>query len=84
VVARSIAQAATSIGGLIFDHAVTGWDVTVALDRDSKGAIDDRPIRILAAPARHRPSEAARVFKAHALCGSRVAESGEETFFAMC
>jgi hypothetical protein len=49
VVATNIADVVTSIGGLIFDRAMAGWDVTVAIDGDSRGAIDDRPIRILGA-----------------------------------
>jgi hypothetical protein len=35
----------TSIGGLIFDRAIAGWDVTVAAD----GNVDDRATRILGA-----------------------------------
>jgi hypothetical protein len=49
VVATNVADLVTSIGGLIFDRAMAGWDVTVAVDGDSQGAIDDRPIRILGA-----------------------------------
>jgi hypothetical protein len=49
VVATNIADLVTSIGGLIFDRAMAGWDVTVVVDGDSSGAIDDRPIRILGA-----------------------------------
>jgi hypothetical protein len=49
VVATNIADAVTSIGGLIFDRAMAGWDVTVAVDGDGSRAIDDRPIRILGA-----------------------------------
>lgn len=44
VVAASVADAVTSIGGLIFDRAMAGWDVSVVVDGDS---VDDRPIRIL-------------------------------------
>ena len=43
VVATNIAEVVTSIGGLIFDRAMAGWDVTVAVD----GNVDDRAIRIL-------------------------------------
>ena len=42
VVATNIADVVTSIGGLIFDRAMAGWDVTVAVD----GNVDDRAIRI--------------------------------------
>ncbi len=49
VVATNIADVVTSIGGLIFDRAMAGWDVTVAVDGDSRGAIDDRAICILGA-----------------------------------
>ena len=47
VVARNIADAVTSIGGLIFDRAMAGWDVSVVVDGEIDGAVDDRPIRIL-------------------------------------
>jgi hypothetical protein len=49
VVATNVADAVTSIGGLIFDRAMAGWDVTIAVDGDTNGTIDDRPIRILGA-----------------------------------
>ena len=45
VVATNVADVVTSIGGLIFDRAMAGWDVTVAVDGD----VDYRPIRILGA-----------------------------------
>jgi hypothetical protein len=45
VVATSVVDVVTSIGGLIFDRAMAGWDVTVAVGTD----FDDRPIRILGA-----------------------------------
>ncbi len=38
-----------SIGGLIFDRAMAGWDVSVVVDGEIDGAVDDRPIRILGA-----------------------------------
>jgi hypothetical protein len=44
VVAASITDAVTSIGGLIFDRAMSGWDVGVAV---AAAGVDDRPIRIL-------------------------------------
>jgi hypothetical protein len=43
VVGTNVADVVTSIGGLIFDRAMAGWDVTVAVD----GNVDDRAIRIL-------------------------------------
>jgi hypothetical protein len=43
VVATNVADVVTSIGGLIFDRTMAGWDVTVAVD----GNVDDRAIRIL-------------------------------------
>jgi hypothetical protein len=43
VVAANIADVVTSLGGLIFDRAMAGWDVTVAVD----GSVNDRAIRIL-------------------------------------
>jgi hypothetical protein len=45
VFAPNIADAVVSVGGLIFDRAMAGWDVTVVVD----GGSDDRPIRILGA-----------------------------------
>ena len=48
VVATSVADAVTSIGGLIFDRAMAGWDVTVAVAGDIDGEAD-RAIRILGA-----------------------------------
>jgi hypothetical protein len=47
VVAPSVAEAVASAGGLIYDRAMAGWDVTVMVD----GEVDDRPIRILGAKA---------------------------------
>ncbi|MFZ0715365.1 hypothetical protein [Mycobacterium sp.] len=47
VVAADIADAVMSIGGLIFDRAMAGWDVSVVVDGGSDRLIDDRPIRIL-------------------------------------
>jgi hypothetical protein len=56
VFAPSIADAVVSVGGLIFDQAMAGWDVTVVTEANggeggSKGfeGVDDRPIRILGA-----------------------------------
>lgn len=47
VVAASVADAVAAAGGLIFDRATAGWEVTVALA--AKG--DDRPLKILGAKA---------------------------------
>src|ERR1700735_37962 len=47
VVAANITDAVMSIGGLIFDRAMAGWDVSVVVDGGSDCGIDDRPIRIL-------------------------------------
>jgi hypothetical protein len=48
VVATNVADVVTSIGGLIFDRAMAGWDVTVEVERNTeRGA--DRAIRILGA-----------------------------------
>ena len=49
LVARNIADAVLSIGGLIFDRAMAGWDVSVVIDGEIDGAVDDRPIGILGA-----------------------------------
>jgi hypothetical protein len=48
VIAPSIADAVMSAGGLIFDRAMAGWDVSVVVD-GKIGEVDDRPIRILGA-----------------------------------
>jgi hypothetical protein len=48
VVATSIADVVRSIGGLIFDRAMAGWDVTVGVAGDIDGEAD-RAIRILGA-----------------------------------
>jgi hypothetical protein len=47
VVAASVTDAVMSIGGLIFDRAMAGWDVSVVVDGGTDRVIDDRPIRIL-------------------------------------
>lgn len=46
VVATNIADVVTSLGGLIFDRAMAGWDVTVEVERGI-GREADRAIRIL-------------------------------------
>jgi hypothetical protein len=56
VVARNIADAVMSIGGLIFDRAMAGWDVSVVVDGEFDGAVDDRPIQILGARLAKRMS----------------------------
>jgi hypothetical protein len=45
VIATNVADVVTSLGGLIVDRAMAGWDVTVAVD----DTVDDRAIRILGA-----------------------------------
>ena len=45
VVAANSADAVMSIGGLIFDRAMAGWDVSVVVDGGSDRPIDDRPIQ---------------------------------------
>jgi hypothetical protein len=47
VVAANIVDAVMSIGGLIFDRAMAGWDVSVVVDGGTDRVIDDRPTRIL-------------------------------------
>jgi hypothetical protein len=47
VVAANIVDAVMSIGGLIFDRAMAGWEVSVVVDGGTDRVIDDRPIRIL-------------------------------------
>jgi hypothetical protein len=47
VVAANIIDAVMSIGGLVFDRAMAGWDVSVVVDGGTDRVIDDRPVRIL-------------------------------------
>ncbi len=47
VVAANVPDAVRSIGGLIFDRAMAGWEVSVVIDGDT--VVDDRPLRILGA-----------------------------------
>ena len=70
LVARNIADAVVSIGGLIFDRAMAGWDVSVVIDGEIGGAVDDRPIRILGARLATRmpgPNYAAALPRPHLL-----------------
>jgi hypothetical protein len=55
VVAGNIADAVRSIGGLIFDRAMAGWEVSVVVDSDTGS--DDRPLRILGARVATRLSD---------------------------
>ncbi|WIM85779.1 hypothetical protein PT015_12510 [Candidatus Mycobacterium wuenschmannii] len=57
VVAPSVADAVMSIGGLIFDRAMAGWDVGVVIDGDTERTVDDRPLRILGAHVAKRLSD---------------------------
>jgi hypothetical protein len=57
VVAGNITDAVMSLGGLIFDRAMAGWEVSVVLDGDADRAVDDRPIRILGARLAKRMSD---------------------------
>jgi hypothetical protein len=57
-----------SIGGLIFDRAMAGWDVSVVVDGQIDGAVDDRPVRILGARLAKRmpgPNYAAALPRPH-------------------
>lgn len=45
-----------SIGGLIFDRAMAGWDVSVVVAADGECDIDDRPIRILGGRVTNLPA----------------------------
>jgi hypothetical protein len=49
VVAANVTDAVMSIGGLIFDRAMAGWDVSIVIDGGTDRAVDDRPVRILGA-----------------------------------
>jgi hypothetical protein len=55
VVATNIADAVRSIGGLIYDRAMAGWEVSVVVDGDA--GVDDRPLRVLGARAARRLSD---------------------------
>jgi hypothetical protein len=70
VVARNIADAVMSIGGLIFDRAMAGWDVSVVVDGEVDGTVDDRSVRILGARLDERmsgPNYAAALPRPHLL-----------------
>jgi hypothetical protein len=70
VVAWNIADAVMSIGGLMFDRAMAGWDVSVVVDGDIDGAVGDRPVRILGARLAKRmpgPNYAAALPRPHLL-----------------
>ena len=60
VVAANITDAVMSIGGLIFDRAMAGWDVSVVVDGSTDRVIDDRPIRILGGRVAERLDEPCR------------------------
>ena len=60
VFAADVADAVRSIGGLIFDRAMAGWDVSVVVDSHSGRDIDDRPIRILGARVSNGPARPQR------------------------
>jgi hypothetical protein len=57
VVAGNITDAVTSLGGLIFDHAMAGWEVSMVVDGDADRAVDNRPIRILGGRLAKRMSD---------------------------
>ena len=60
VVAANIADAVLSIGGLIYDRAMAGWEVSVMVDGDTDRVIDDRPVRILGARVTKGPGSLPR------------------------
>jgi hypothetical protein len=60
VVTGNIADAVRSIGGLIFDRVMAGWEVSVVVLDGDTGA-DDRPLRILGARVATRLTDAGRV-----------------------
>ncbi len=55
VVGGNIVEAVRSIGGLIFDRAMAGWEVSVVVDGEA--GVDDRPLRILGAGVAKRLSD---------------------------
>jgi hypothetical protein len=55
LVATNVADAVRSIGGLIYDRAMAGWDVSVVVDGDA--VVDDRPLRVLGARVTRRLSD---------------------------
>ena len=57
VVAANITDVVMSIGGLIFDRAMAGWDVSIVLDGLVDRVVDDRPIRILGGRVAQRPED---------------------------
>jgi hypothetical protein len=57
VVAGNIADAVIWIGGLIFDRAMAGWEVSVVVDGDTDREVDDRAARILGARVVKRMSD---------------------------
>jgi hypothetical protein len=70
VVARNIADAVMSIGGLIFDRAMAGWNVSVVVHGEGDGTVDDRSVRILGARLGKRmsgPNYAAALLRPHML-----------------
>jgi hypothetical protein len=68
VVAANIADAVVSIGGLIYDRAMAGWEVSVMVNGDAGD--DDRALRILGARATRRladPHHARTLSRPHLL-----------------
>ncbi|MFZ0227610.1 MAG: hypothetical protein WA488_27015 [Mycobacterium sp.] len=70
VVTANVTDAVMAIGGLIFDRAMAGWDVSVVVQGDIDRCIDDRPIRILGGKVGHlagRPNRAETLPRPHIL-----------------
>jgi hypothetical protein len=75
VFAADIADAVVSIGGLIFDRAMAGWDVSVVVAADSDRDIDDRPIRILGARVNTEPIRPQRTLMLLAVAADVIVKS---------
>ncbi|UMB70658.1 hypothetical protein [Mycobacterium paraterrae] len=68
IVAANVADVVRSIGGLIFDRAMAGWEVSVVIDGDI--VIDDRPLRILGARLAERLSGSGMLRRPHLLAAA--------------
>ncbi len=75
VFAADVADAVRSIGGLIFDRAMAGWDVSVVVDSHSGRDIDDRPIRILGARVSNGPARPQRAATLLAVAADVIVKS---------
>lgn len=75
VFAADVADVVRSIGGLIFDRAMAGWDVSVVVGSDGDLDFDDRPIRILGARVSNDPARPPRATTLLAVAGDVILKS---------